>query len=128
MGAYKSGSVKQGTVLHLENEINNLWGELNTANISHILRMELEDKLSGLEEQFKAVMNGHASQKELEEQLQIVDYTLAVASIKQAEEELPKAGHHGKAYQALENVKKELESKKITPSYARHEVKEIMRS
>lgn len=127
MGAFKPEAIQHADVLHLESEINNLWGELNTANISHTVRMELEDKLGGLEEHFKAVMSGHASHKELEEQMRIVDYTLAVGVIKQAEQEIPKIDRRARTFQALENVKKELESKKITPLAARHEVKEIMR-
>jgi len=128
MGAFKPGTLHHADILHLEGEINNLWGELNTSNIPHSLRMELEDKLAGLEEQFKAVMSGHASQNELEEQLQVVDYTLAVGALKQAEAEIPKADHRARAFQALENVKRELENKKITPLAARHEIKEIMRN
>lgn len=128
MGAFKPAELEHEDLLHLESEMNNLWGELNTANISHNLRMELEDKLAGLEEHFKAVMSGHASQKEFKEQIKILDYTLAIGAIKQAEQEIPKIDHRGRSFQAIENVKKELESKAITPLAARHEIKDIMRN
>jgi hypothetical protein len=125
MGAFKPGLVQHADIVHLEKEINNLWGELNTSNISHSLRMELENKMAGLEEQFKAVMSGHASSEGLEEQLRVLDYTLAIGAVKQAEQEVSKIEH--KSYHALENVRKGLENKEISPLRARHEVKEIMR-
>lgn len=127
MGAVKAKDVKQSDILRLESEMNNLWGELNTSNIPHSLRMELEKKLSDCEEQFKAVLEGQASTKQLEETLTSCDINLAEAVIQQAKNEIPKADHASSNYQALENIKRELKEKHLSPTKARHEVKDIMR-
>lgn len=127
MGTVKAKEFQQSDILRLEAEINNLWGELNTSNIPHGKRMELEKTLSGCEEEFKAVLGGQASFKELENHLYDVDVKLAQMAIQQAENEIPKAEHTSSAFQALENVRKELGSGNLTPVRARHEVKEITR-
>lgn len=127
MGSVRAKEIPQADILRLEAEINNLWGELNTSNIPHSTRMELEEKLSGCEEHFKSVLGGRASYKELETNLHECDMTLAAAAIQQAENEIPKSEHTASAFQALENIRKELKDKKLTPVRARHEVKEIMR-
>lgn len=127
MGTVKSKEVQKSDIVRLESEITNLWRELNTANIPHAVRMELEGKLSSCEKSFKAVLGGQGSFKELEKTLQSVDQTLAAAAIQQAENEIPKAAHTEGAFQGLENVRRELKEGKISPSKARHEVKDIMR-
>ncbi len=127
MGTVKAKEIQQSDILRLEAEMNNLWGELNTSNIPHSLRMELEEKLSGCEEQFKAVLGGQASFKELEKKLNTSDMTLAMAAIQQAENEIPKTEHTSSCFQALENIRHELSEGHLTPSRARHEVKDIMR-
>ena len=127
MGVVKSTEIKQSDILRLEAEINNLWGELNTSNIPHHVRMELESSLSGCEEHFKAVLGGQASFKELETHLNDIDMTLAQSVVQQAENEIPKIEHSASVFQALENIRKELGSGGLTPVRARHEVKGIMR-
>lgn len=127
MGTVKSKEVQKTDVVRLESEINNLWRELNTSNIPHPLRMELEGKLSTCEKDFKAVLGGQGSFKELEKTLNTIDQTLALAAIQQAENEIPKAAHTEAAFQGLENVRRDLKEGKLTPSKARHEVKDIMR-
>lgn len=119
--------MEQKDVLRCEAEINNLWGELNTANIPHATRIDLEKKLSGCEEQFKAVLSGNSPFKELDKKLTEIDHTLAISVIEQAKHELPKGEHLGSTFQALENILHEVNEKKITPVKARHEVKAIMR-
>ncbi|MCH9690310.1 MAG: hypothetical protein K0U10_06635 [Gammaproteobacteria bacterium] len=127
MGMVKATVMQQSDILRLEAEINNLWGELNTSNIPHATRMEIEGTLSGCEEEFKAVLGGQASYKALEENLHNVDMMLALSSVQQAENEVPKAEHTASVFQALENIRKELNGGTLTPVRARHEVKEIMR-
>ena len=65
MAGVKVKTTQQSDILHLESEMNNLWGELNTCNIPHSTRMDMESKLSGCEEQFKAVLGGGASFRDL---------------------------------------------------------------
>lgn len=127
MGTVKATEIQQSDILRLEAEINNLWGELNTCNIPHQTRKELEGTLSGCEEEFKAVLGGQASFKELERNLHNVDMTLAMSTIQQAENEIPKADRTASCFQALENIRRELKDGHLTPVRARHEVKDIMR-
>lgn len=127
MGTVKSTEIQQSDILRLEAEINNLWGELNTSNVPHQTRMELEGTLSGCEEEFKAVLGGQASVTKLEKDLDNVDMALALSTIQQAENEIPKADRTASAYQALENIRRELKEGNLTPVRARHEVKDIMR-
>ncbi|MFZ0565367.1 MAG: hypothetical protein WAM28_04205 [Chlamydiales bacterium] len=123
----KAKEMQKPEILSCEAMINNLWGELNTANIPHSIRMELELKLSNCEQRFNDVLAGQASLAELNEKLEEVDKKLAISAIKQAENEISKAEHTKSAFQGLENVHRELEEGKITPAKARHEVKDIMR-
>ncbi len=127
MGTMKIQAVHHAEVLRLESEINNLWGELNTANVPHTVRMDLEGVLSGCEEEFKAVLGGQSDAASLEKHLHGVDLALAESMIQQAQNEISKSEHAGSAFQALENIRRELESGKLTPIRARHEVKGIMR-
>lgn len=127
MGTVKAKEIQQSDILRLEAEMNNLWGELNTSNIPHGLRMELEEKLSSCEEHFKAVLGGQASLKGLEENLHTCDMTLAVAAVQQAENEIPKTERTSSCFLALENIRRELSEGHLKPSKARHEVKNIMR-
>ena len=127
MGMIKTTEFPQADILRLESELNNLWGELNTSNIPHVLRMELEETLSSCEEHFKAALSGQASFKELETNLHKCDLSLAKAAIQQAENELPKSEHDAGSFLALENIRKELDTGDLTPIRARHEVKRIMR-
>ena len=123
----KVREIQRSEILRCEAVINNLWGELNTANIPHSVRMEMELKLSNCEERFNDVLGGQASLKELDTRLSEVDNALAISSIKQAENEISKTEHTGSAFQALENVSRQLSEGRLTPARARHEVKEIMR-
>lgn len=127
MGVVKAKEIQQSDILRLEAEMNNLWGELNTCNIPHSTRMDMESKLSGCEEQFKAVLGGGASFRDLETNLGTCDQALAFAAIQQAENELPKSEHTSSCFLALENIRHELTEGHITPVKARHEVKGIMR-
>src|SRR5262245_53712770 len=127
MGVVKAKEIQQSDILRLEAELNNLWGELNTCNIPHSARMDMESKLSGCEEQLRAVLGGGASFKDLETNLKTCDLTLAFAAIQQAENELPKTEHTSGCFQGLENIRHELTEGLITPVKARHEVKSIMR-
>ena len=128
MGAIKPLGLDHADILRLEAELNNLWGELNTAGISNHLRTQLESKLSGAEEQFKAVMNGHAPIEEFQKEMDTINHTLSIGMIEHAQQGISKSDHGGSFFQALENVKKELNVKKISPLQARHEVKTIIRS
>ena len=123
----KAKEIQQADILRLEAEMNNLWGELNTCNIPHSMRMDMEGKLAGCEEQFKVVLGGGASYRDLETNLETCNQALAFATIQQAENELPKTEHTMSRFQALENIRHELMSGHITPVKARHEVKGIMR-
>lgn len=123
----KAKEIQHSEILRLEAEMNNLWGELNTCNIPHSTRMDMESKLTGCEEQFKVVLGGGASLRELETNLEICNQALAFATIQQAENELPKSERSMGCFQALENVRHELTAGHITPVRARHEVKGIMR-
>jgi hypothetical protein len=87
MGALKTN--EKSDTIRLSAAMNNLWGELNTATISHATRMELEEKLTGCEEQFRALLNGEGSLKDLEKNLNECDQMLALAAVKQAENEIP---------------------------------------
>jgi len=127
MGEFKPKQLEKSELLHLESEMNSLWGELNTATIAHNKRLELESKLAGCEEQFKAVMSGQAPLDQLNIDLSSVDYDLALAAIEQAEQEIPKAEHTESAFLALEELKKELQTKVTKPLKVRHEVKAIIR-
>lgn len=127
MGTVKAKEIQKTEVLRLEAEMNNLWGELNTSNVPHGTRMDLEKRLSVCEEQFKAVLGGQASLKQLEKELKQCDLLLALAAIQQAENEVPKTEHTASSFQALENIRHELKEGAITPIKARHELKEIMR-
>ncbi len=123
----KAKEIQHSDILHLEAEMNNLWGELNTCNIPHSTRMDMEGKLAGCEEQFKAVLSGGTSYRDLETNLETCNQALAFATIQQAENELPKTEHTMSCFQALENIRHELSAGHITPVKARHEVKVIMR-
>jgi hypothetical protein len=127
MGAVKARQIQQSDILRLEAEMNNLWGELNTSNIPHNKRMELEEKLNDCEDNFKAVLGGQAPFGELEANLHKCDMELALAAITQAENEIPKTEHTSSAFLALENIRHELNEKRLTPVHARHEIKEVMR-
>lgn len=127
MGFAKTLTLKQTDILRLEAEINNLWGELNTSNIPHALRMDIEKKLSESEEEFKTVLGGQGSFMQLENRLHAIDLTLAQAAIQQAENEIPKADKTSGTFQALENIRHELIEGRLTPVRARHQVKGITR-
>ena len=127
MGMIRANTIKQSDIHRLEGEMNNLWGELNTSNIPHSKRMEIELTLSTCEEHFRAVLGGQASFKELETDLHTCDVNLAIAAIQQAENELPKSEHTSSCYLALEHIRHELKERHLTPLKARHEVKDIMR-
>jgi hypothetical protein len=127
MGAVKAQEIQQSDILRLEAEINNLWGELNTCNIPHGTRMDIENQLSQCEEKFKKVLGGQASFKDLENNLNQCDKTLALAAVQQAENEIPKSEHTASAFLALETIRRELNEGHLTPVRARHEVKTIMR-
>ena len=123
----KAKEIQQDDILRLEAEMNNLWGELNTCNIPHSMRIDMEGKLAGCEEQFKVVLGGGASLRDLETNLETCNQALAFATIQQAENELPKTERALCCFQALENIRHELNSGHITPGRARHEVKGITR-
>lgn len=123
----RTKEIQQADIVRLESEMNNLWRELNTCNISHSTRMDMEGKLAGCEEQFKVVLRGESSFRELETNLETCNHALAFATIQQAENELPKTEHTLSSFQALENIRHELTAGHITPVRARHEVKGIMR-
>lgn len=125
--AIKAKEIQQTDILRLEAEINNLWGELNTATIPHSTRMELEQKLNDCEEQFKLVLGGQASIVQLEKTLHECDVELAIAAITQAENEIPKTEHTSSSFRALENIRFELNEGLLTPVRARHDVKDIVR-
>ncbi len=127
MGIVKAKEIQRSDILRLEAEMNNLWGELNTCNIPHPTRMEMEKQLSNCEEQFKSVLSGQASIKDLETHLHQCDETLAFATIQQAENELPKIEKSSSSFLALEGLRRELKEGHLTPVRARHEVKSIMR-
>ncbi len=120
-------TVKKPDILHLEKEINNLWGELNTCTISHIQRQELDGQLAGCEEHFKAILMGKGAIEELAEKLKEVDYRLAVAALHQAEMEMPKNEHQSTAYFALQNIRRQLEGREVSCGHIRHEIKQVMR-
>lgn len=127
MGIIKSKEHQKSELIHIESELSNLWGELNTANIPHAIRMDLEAALAGGEEELKAVLAGRASIDKLKNSLDEIDKKLAMASIQQAETEIPKAEHTRSAFLALQNIRDQFMQGKIKASRARHEVKEIMR-
>src|SRR5262245_4633836 len=125
MVTVKATKIQQSDILRLEAEMNNLWGELNTANIPHATRMEIEQKLTSCEENFKAVLGGQAHIRDLETDLHACDEALALAAITQAKNEIPKAEHTSSCFLALENIRHELTEGHLTPIRARHEVKDI---
>jgi len=127
MCAIKAHEIQQSDILRLEAEINNLWGELNTANIPNAVRMDLEQELTVCEEQFRTVLGGQSPIQDLETHLNECDKTLAFAAVQQAQNEIPKADHESSSYLALENIKNELKAGHLTPVKARHEVKAVMR-
>ena len=127
MGTVKAREIQHSDILRLEAEMNNLWGELNTANVPHATRMEIEQTLTSCEENFKAVLGGQASVKDLETNLHTCDMALAVAAIDQAKNEIPKGEHTSSSFLALENIRHELNEGNLTPIRARHEVKDVMR-
>lgn len=127
MGAVKANEIQQSDILRIEAEMNNLWGELNTSNIPHATRMEMEERLNHCEESFKSVLGGQASVKELETNLNNCDKALALATINQAENELPKSERTASCFLALEKIRRDLSEGHLTPVRARHEVKDIMR-
>jgi|GEM_PF-2017143 diphthamide synthase subunit DPH2 len=128
MGFVKSNQIHQSDILRLEAELNNLWGELNTCNIPHAMRLDMESKLAGCEEQFKAVLGGTASFSDLQTNLETCDKALAFAAIQQAEHELSKTELESSRFLALENIRKELSEGNITSVKARHEIKSVMRN
>ncbi|MCH9610383.1 MAG: hypothetical protein S4CHLAM81_04560 [Chlamydiales bacterium] len=115
-------------ITHIEREINNLWGELNTVNIPHTVRIALEHQMQEVEDEFKSVAAGHLSAKKLQKRLDKIDLDLASAAIKQAESEISKIERQSAQYQGLENVQRSLDERGITPNQARHEVKRIRRN
>ena len=127
MGALKAPIIQQSEVFKLEAEMNNLWGELNTCNIPNATRMDIEERLTRCEEKFKAVLGGETPLKDLETDLNQCDKTLALATIQQAENEIPKGEHTASSFLALENIRRELSEGHLTPVKARHEVKSVMR-
>lgn len=120
--------LKKESIVRLENEINNFWAELNTANIPHNVRMAMEKQMQEIEEEFKQILNGQKGNNKLEKKLNKLDLELANAAICQAENEISKAAHGSASYQGLEHVKQNLKEKAITPSEARHSVKTIVRN
>lgn len=125
MGSIKSK--KPSDVLHCEARINNVREELHTSNVPHHLRLELESKLAGCEEQFKSVLDGKKSPQDLDSELTKIEKELALDAINQAENEISRKDHTGSAFLALEDLKKELDAGTMTPSKILHEVKDIMR-
>lgn len=123
----KTKEIEQADILRIESEINNLWGDLNTSNISRDKFIKLERELSGCEEKFKSALSGRDSIKDLESMLHNIDLALAQEVITHAENEIPKSERKLSDFQALENIKKELANGNLTPVRARHEVKEITR-
>jgi len=119
--------VKKEAITHLESQINHLWGELNTANIPHNVRLLLEHEMQEVEDEFKHVVTGKNSSSKLQKKLEKIDVQLATAAITQAENEISKTEHDSAQFQGLENVQRTLKEKEITPNQARHEVKKITR-
>lgn len=118
----------QGTDLHtLEKKLNHLWGELNTVNLSNKSRTMLENRLAAVEIDFKKIMQRGEVATTFSEELDSLDLDLALAALEQAEQEISKSAHTQSTFQALENIKRELKEKRLTPSKARHELKEIVR-
>jgi ribosome-associated translation inhibitor RaiA len=127
MGFVKSNIISQAAILRLESEMNNLWGELNTCNLSNAARIEMERKLSSCEEHFKAMLGGQVPVTELENELHKCDLFLVQAVLQQAENEIPKVEKNSSAFLALENIRQKLNEGNLSPVRARHEVKEIIR-
>jgi hypothetical protein len=127
MGSIKAKTIQQSDILRLEAEMNNLWGELNTCNIPHATRMDMEGALTHCEEGLKAVLSGEMHVQKLQEELKTCDQKLALSAIQQAENEVPKSEHTASCFLALENIRKELTGGRLTPVKARHEVKNVMR-
>ena len=121
------GKNKKEEITHLEAEINNLWGELNTVNIPHTVRIALEHQMQEVEDEFKHILSGKGSASKLQKKLDKIDRELAHAAIKQAENEISKREHESAQFQGLENVLHQFNEKGISPNKARHEVKKIMR-
>lgn len=120
-------SIQQADLIAIEKQLNHLWGELNTVNLSNKNRTHMENRLAAVEIDFKKVMQKGNYDQDFVSELDSIDLALATAAIAQAEQEISKSAHTQSNFQALENVKKELASNKITPSKARHELKEIVR-
>ncbi len=118
---------QKSELVRLEAEINNMWGELNTSNMSNQNRQQIKEQIEAVEQQFNAVVAGQSSSSQLKESLQQINQALAFAAIEQAENEVPRAEHLASIFQGLENVRHELISGNITPNQARHEVKQITR-
>lgn len=127
MGSTKAREIQNSDILRMEAEINNLWGELNTSNIPHSKRIELESTLSSCEKEFKRVLSGEASVDKLEADLKTCDFELAEVVIHQAQNEISKAAHESRSFLALEAIGQKLKDGEITPVKARHEVKDVMR-
>jgi hypothetical protein len=123
----KAKEIRHSEILHLEAEMNSLWSELNTSNIPHVIRLELEQQLKSCEEKFKAVLGGEVPLADLKKSLADCDRELAIASVTQAKGEIPKSEHTSGPFLALENVHRDLEEGRLSPAQARHELKNVVR-
>lgn len=113
-----------------EQEIHRLSEELRTANISHGKRVEFEKKLHNCRLNYQNHQHNDllsAFLKNFEDELTEIDYQMACCCVDHAEAEISKHDKQSAEYLGLENIRKELKSKTITPSVARREVKNICR-
>lgn len=103
--------------------------ELESCNIPHNERMEFEKQIASLQAEFEKIQSGGSGSdlKAIEKQLTEYDRAIAKAAIKQAEQEVSKLDQTHAHYQALENIRKEYDAGSLTPSQARHQIKEINR-
>ncbi|MCB1180942.1 MAG: hypothetical protein KDK55_02830 [Chlamydiia bacterium] len=116
------------TSSQVEKEIHRLVEELRTINIAHQIRMELEQRLNSCFIEVKNVGEEDVTGlKKIETEINEIDELMAFEAVYQAEQEISKRERHSSEYMGLENIRKDLESDTITPSEARHAIKEIMR-
>lgn len=114
-------------LIAIEKKLNHLWGELNTINLSNKNRMNIENQLATIEIDFKKMMDKNTIDQNFTNELDQIDLLLAYAALTQAEQEISKSASRQNTFHTLENVKKELDMHKISPSKARHAIKEIVR-
>lgn len=114
---------------HLEAGLQQLQGELNTSNIPYGRRTELGAALKECLTAFRQAASEKSDQSlsQLTKQAEFIDSALALEAVKQAETEIPRAEHTRAAFLALEKVRSDLQNHLLSPTRARHEVKEIMR-